>query len=1453
LLERLEGRELLSTITVNSTADTDPTVRSATGELTLREAILLADLSPALPFNSLTAAEKRQLSGPPSATAPNTIRFQIGNGAQFILVGASGLGALPSITRPTILDATPPQGANGGVLPGFASQVINLRGSGQLGGNADGLTVVGGSRVAGGGSVIRGFDINGFRNGIALLGDSNDFRLGNNTVEGNLIGVDSGGRVGPRLPKNTGAGVFVEDSPNDTVGAATNLPPALASGRGNVLSNNQGDGVDVVTDQSTVAAQCTIIGNFIGTTGSGTRAAGNGSDGVDGQDTSNILVKNNTISGNGKSGVDLSSGSGNTVEANFIGTDRFGRTARPNRFDGVTISNGTATIRNNLISGNGGNGITLGGTSQNVVTGNSIGTDPTGSFALGNSGDGVRIQVQSVRNTLTGNLISGNGGNGVFIKDESTTNTLQGNFIGTDRTGATTTGTDKKTLGNAGSGILNNNTPDNTIGGDQRSLGNLISGNAQNGITLTGSMATRNQVQGNLIGTDRAGAVALGNTGAGILLEVGALNNFIGGIGDLQGGLPQLTGAANLISGNGLSGVVIRGGKTSDNFVGANLIGTTANGLQPLGNGQRNQAGSAGVLIENAPDNSLSRNLISGNKQSGVRITGSTATGNKLSGNLIGTDSTGLEDLANAASGVLIENAPGNSVGLNTFPFPNVISGNTGDGVKIQGAGASGNKVQFNYIGTDVNGAIALGNGGNGVSIVDAPGNLVGGNDRGNSARNVISGNVGAGVSISGATSKTNQVINNYIGTGRDSSNAVPNEGAGVLFASGTTGNEVLLSVIANNSGAGVRDLNRAPSNTFSRNSIYANARLGIDIAAAGPTLNGVPVFTSATVAANTTTVTGTLASQPNTTYTLEFFANTERDPSGHGQGRTFLGSTAVTTDGQGNAQFMASVATAVPVGQFISATATDSKGNTTEFSTDATVAQQVNQIPNAMNDQYATAENTPLNVAAGTGVLTNDRDPDGDPLTAVLASGPANGQVMLSPDGSLTYVPNTYFNGTDTFTYYANDGLANSNLATVTITVTPVNQPPVANPDTVSATEDTPLGIPASVLLANDTPGPPNESGQTLTLIAVGNAVHGTVALLGGTVTFTPAAQFTGTASFSYTIQDDGTTNGQPDPKMATGTVTVNVAPPVSVATTTTVVGSPNASVYGQPVTFTATVTPANLDLGPPTGTVQFQVDGANFGAPVPLSGGVATSASLATLPAGPHTVTALYGGDPQHTASTGAVTQTVNQAGTSTTVVSDTPTSVFGQQVTFTATVTALSPGGGVPTGMVAFKSVSPDGTIVVTLGTAPLDSTGRAVFSMNQLVPASHTIFAEYLGDGNDAGSTSAQITQVVQKADTTTTVTVANPVVVSGQPDTFTLSLAVVPPGAPIVPATGTITLYDTFDGITTVLVTLPIGQSGMFPSLTAVGTHVITAVYSGDDDYNGSTSEPITVMVIPPQS
>src|SRR5437762_34196 len=115
-----------------------------------------------------------------------------------------------------------------------------------------------------------------------------------------------------------------------------------------------------------------------------------------------------------------------------------------------------------------------------------------------------------------------------------------------------------------------------------------------------------------------------------------------------------------------------------------------------------------------------------------------------------------------------------------------------------------------------------------------------------------------------------------------------------------------------------------------------------------------------------------------------------------------------------------------------------------------------LNNAPVAVNDSFTTAEDTQLTVNAP-GVLANDSDVDGDALSAVLVSNPTHGTLTLNSDGSLVYVPALNFNGIDSFTYKASDGQVQSGVATVTITVTPVNDAPVAaNDDSYTTPEDT-------------------------------------------------------------------------------------------------------------------------------------------------------------------------------------------------------------------------------------------------------------------------------------------------------------------------------------------------------------------------------------------------------------
>jgi hypothetical protein len=283
--------------------------------------------------------------------------------------------------------------------------------------------------------------------------------------------------------------------------------------------------------------------------------------------------------------------------------------------------------------------------------------------------------------------------------------------------------------------------------------------------------------------------------------------------------------------------------------------------------------------------------------------------------------------------------------------------------------------------------------------------------------------------------------------------------------------------------------------------------------------------------------------------------------------------------------------------------------------------------------------------------------------------------------------------------------------------------------------------------------------------------------------------------------------------------------------ATTTTLMSSASPSTYGQMVTFTATVDPTG---GTPTGTVTFKDSAATLGSGTLNTSGVATL-STSTLAAGPHSITAIYGGDSNFAGSTSTVlAQMVNTASTTTAVSSSGNPSTYGSPVTFTGTVTSTA---GTPTaGTVAFM----DGT--TTLGTGNVNASGVATFNASSLTAGAHSITAVYGGGGNFAGSTSSVLTQTVNQATTATMlVSNANPSM-SGQLVTLT---ATVTSGAGT--PTGTVTFKD---GSTTLGAgTLGSTSQATFATSTlSVGSHSITAVYGGDNNFAGGISPALAQAV-----
>jgi hypothetical protein len=221
---------------------------------------------------------------------------------------------------------------------------------------------------------------------------------------------------------------------------------------------------------------------------------------------------------------------------------------------------------------------------------------------------------------------------------------------------------------------------------------------------------------------------------------------------------------------------------------------------------------------------------------------------------------------------------------------------------------------------------------------------------------------------------------------------------------------------------------------------------LGIDLSPEGVTPNderdpdtgandaqNFPVLNSAT----NTTVEGTLSSTANTTFILEFFSNTACDPSGHGEGEMFIGSTMVMTGLDGTASFMATFSTRAPSNRFITATATDPNGNTSEFSPCLAV-QGTNQPPNAVDDRVEIDCIT----SCGTliiNVLANDSDPDSDPLTIIAVTQGSGGRVAIINNGTrVTFTPTSNFTGFDMFTYTISDGNGGTDTATVMMMYVP-------------------------------------------------------------------------------------------------------------------------------------------------------------------------------------------------------------------------------------------------------------------------------------------------------------------------------------------------------------------------------------------------------------------------------
>jgi len=504
-------------------------------------------------------------------------------------------------------------------------------------------------------------------------------------------------------------------------------------------------------------------------------------------------------------------------------------------------------------------------------------------------------------------------------------NTVQGCHIGTDATGTL----DFRVGGGAvgGTGIFIFNSPDNLVGGTTPAARNVISAN-NDGVVVSGAASVNNRIEGNYIGTDRTGTKSLSNGSSGVELDSS----------------DSTVGPGNVISGNGNYNVEARG---ANNVVRGNYIGTDASGTKAVGGLHGFGVSASGTNNTVGGTTPAARNVISGNG-AGISI----GLGTKVQGNYIGTDATGSFAVPNN-SGIEVNFSDKSVViGGTEAGAGNVISGNTGSGIRLSLSNGGGT-VQGNYIGTDASGSYAIGNN-FGIAILSSTATIGGTTP---AARNVISGN-NYGVDIGSLTTGTIRdtvIVGNYIGSNAGGDGPVPNVLVGVNIGGSTQGARIggtdagAGNLIAFNIGDGVA---LSSSTGFDSrvvvrgNSIFSNGDLGFDLSSNGPDTNdpldadsgsnlgqNYPVLNAVSTAGGSTTVAGTLDSTPNKTFTVDLYSNAACGQSGYGEGARLFHTLQVTTGADGRAAINATVNAPLPSGRVLTATATDQVGNTSEFS----------------------------------------------------------------------------------------------------------------------------------------------------------------------------------------------------------------------------------------------------------------------------------------------------------------------------------------------------------------------------------------------------------------------------------------------------------------------------------------------------------------------------------------
>ncbi len=701
-----------------------------------------------------------------------------------------------------------------------------------------------------------------------------------NIVQGNYIGINSVG--GSALPNYFG--VYIQSLATENTVGGTN------PGAGNVISGNIVGGVTVYTSNNI------IQGNTIGLNALKNGIVSNGSDGVFLYGTGNLLggtnsAAANVICGNGNVGVYLEGS--NTVQGNFIGVNASG-TKFPNlvgiyvNYTWGSLIGGSSPAARNVISGNNQQGIDFQPQAYgDVVQGNYIGLAPDGLTPVSNATQGIRV-YGATNITIggsvagAGNVIAANGENNILLLNGAISNRISGNIIGLTANGLSAR---PNGLGYAGISV---NAEDTVIGGTNAAERNVISGNARRGIIVSSSSNTT--IIGNYIGLGPNGLTPLANGtltpfgGDGIDVSLGAVDTYIGGPGG---------GMGNVIAGNGYHAINLEY-ENRGTFIQGNLINLTAPGTTLITNSPY------GISIDGSSFSKIGGsgpgegNVIFGTLS--VLSMGTTNTHHiVVQGNLMNLDAGGNMLSTNISEGISIVNSPSNIIG-GVGAAGNVIFSH-GDAIEIRQTNATRNVVQGNKIGVAPDGFSPRKfptNAGTGVHFFFAPGNLLGGT------------NVGEG-------------------------NIIAHQAYGVVVFGGTdiTRNAMLGNCIYSNfwSGAPNVGIDLAPEFVGADGSTPNDA---VPDADSGPnTFQNFPVITNAVSGLANTRVQGYLASAPSKLYRLEFFSSDINVP----EGKRFLGWSTVTNGANGTGTFNVVLGGYASTGQYVTATATDTNNNTSEFS----------------------------------------------------------------------------------------------------------------------------------------------------------------------------------------------------------------------------------------------------------------------------------------------------------------------------------------------------------------------------------------------------------------------------------------------------------------------------------------------------------------------------------------